>query len=58
MLQNFKEKSFADRGGNRMKADEVIAEVVKLCKSFGANEVVLYGSRAKGTSVSCSMHEV
>ena len=22
-----------------MKADEVIAEVVKLCKSFGANEV-------------------
>ncbi len=50
MLQNFKEKSFADRGGNRMKADEVIAEVVKLCKSFGANEVILYGSRAKGTS--------
>ena len=33
-----------------MKADEVIAEVVKLCKSFGANEVILYGSRAKGTS--------
>lgn len=31
-----------------MKADEVIAEVVKLCKSFGANEVILYGSRAKG----------
>ena len=40
MLQDFKEKSFADRGGNRMKADEVIAEVVKLCKSFGANEVI------------------
>ena len=33
-----------------MKADEVIAEVVKLCKSIGANEVILYGSRAKGTS--------
>ena len=33
-----------------MKADEVIAEVVKLCKSFGANEVILYGSRAKGTA--------
>ena len=33
-----------------MKADEVIVEVVKLCKSFGANEVILYGSRAKGTS--------
>ena len=34
-----------------MKADEVIAEVVKLCKSFGANEVILYGSRAKGTAM-------
>ena len=34
-----------------MKADEVIAEVVRLCKSFGANEVILYGSRAKGTSI-------
>ena len=33
-----------------MKAEEVITEVVKLCKSFGANEVILYGSRAKGTS--------
>lgn len=33
-----------------MKADEVITETAKLCKSFGANEVILYGSRAKGTS--------
>lgn len=33
-----------------MKAEEVITEAAKLCKSFGANEVILYGSRAKGTS--------
>lgn len=33
-----------------MKAEEVITETAKLCKSFGANEVILYGSRAKGTS--------
>lgn len=33
-----------------MKVEEVITETAKLCKSFGANEVILYGSRAKGTS--------
>ena len=34
-----------------MNAEAVIEEVVKLCKSFGAKEVVLYGSRAKGTAL-------
>ena len=34
-----------------MKAEEVITETAKLCKSFGANEVILYGSRAKGTGI-------
>lgn len=33
-----------------MKADEVICEVSKLCRDFQADEVILYGSRAKGTS--------
>lgn len=33
-----------------MKAEEVIEEVVKLCKKFGAKEIILYGSRAKGTA--------
>ena len=33
-----------------MKADEVICEVSKLCRDFHAEEVILYGSRAKGTS--------
>lgn len=33
-----------------MTADEVINKVVQICKSFGAGEVILYGSRAKGTA--------
>lgn len=33
-----------------MRAEEVIEEVVKLCRSFQAKEAVLYGSRAKGTA--------
>lgn len=33
-----------------MKADEVITEVARLCRFFHAKEVILYGSRAKGTA--------
>ena len=33
-----------------MRAEEVIQEVAKLCNSFHAKEVILYGSRAKGTA--------
>ena len=33
-----------------MKADEVICKVSKLCRDFQADEVILYGSRAKGTA--------
>ncbi len=33
-----------------MKAEEVVQEVAKLCRSFRAKEVILYGSRAKGTA--------
>ena len=33
-----------------MKADEVITEVARLCRFFHAEEVILYGSRAKGTA--------
>ena len=33
-----------------VKAEEVIEEVAKLCKSFHAKEIILYGSRAKGTA--------
>lgn len=33
-----------------MKADDVICEVAKLCREYNASEVVLYGSRAKGTA--------
>ena len=33
-----------------MKAEEVIREIAELCRSFYAKEVILYGSRAKGTA--------
>lgn len=33
-----------------MKPEEVIQEIVKICNDFQAKEVILYGSRAKGTA--------
>lgn len=33
-----------------MTAEEVIKEVAKLCRCFHAKEVILYGSRARGTA--------
>lgn len=33
-----------------MKVEDVIDEVVRLCRSFSANKIILYGSRAKGTA--------
>ena len=33
-----------------MKVEDVIREVAKLCRNFHAKEVILYGSRAKGTA--------
>lgn len=33
-----------------MRADEVISQVAELCREYKAKEVILYGSRAKGTA--------
>ncbi|WP_288542934.1 nucleotidyltransferase family protein [uncultured Clostridium sp.] len=33
-----------------VNAQEVIQETAKLCRSFHAKEIILYGSRAKGTA--------
>ena len=33
-----------------MRADEVINQVTELCRKYNAKEVILYGSRAKGTA--------
>lgn len=33
-----------------MRAEEVIQEVVRLCRKYQAAEVILFGSRAKGTA--------
>ena len=37
-----------------MSADEVISRVADLCRKYNAKEVILYGSRAKGTARECS----
>ena len=34
-----------------MKVEEVIEKTAKLCRDFGANKVLLFGSRAKGTAL-------
>lgn len=34
-----------------MRADEVIQAVAELCRHFSAVEVILFGSRAKGTAL-------
>lgn len=33
-----------------MKPEEVISQVAELCREHSAQEVILYGSRAKGTA--------
>ena len=33
-----------------MKEDEVINQIAELCRKYKAKEVILYGSRAKGTA--------
>ena len=32
------------------KVEEIIQTIIKICNEFQAKEVVLYGSRAKGTA--------
>lgn len=37
--------------GDYMQMDTVISEVVRLCRKYAAAEVILFGSRAKGTEL-------
>lgn len=39
------------RKGQDMQAEEVIEKIVELCRSYSANRVILFGSRAKGTAL-------
>ena len=34
-----------------MEPEEVIAEIIQICKRMSANQVILFGSRAKGTNL-------
>ena len=33
-----------------MQIDEVIAEITQRCRNYGAQKIILFGSRAKGTA--------
>ena len=33
-----------------MRVEEVIAEIIQRCKNYGAERIILFGSRAKGTA--------
>ena len=37
--------------GDNLKVEEVIEKIAKLCRDFGANKVLLFGSRAKGIAL-------
>ena len=34
-----------------LKVEEIIQTIIKMCNEFQAKEVILYGSRAKGTAI-------
>ena len=36
---------------SQMTVETVLQRVKELCKAYGASEVILYGSRAKGTAL-------
>lgn len=38
-------------GENEMNVEHVINEVVQICKNYSAKQVILFGSRAKGTAL-------
>lgn len=38
-------------GENGMNVEHVINEVVQICKKYSAKQVILFGSRAKGTAL-------
>lgn len=37
-----------------MQVDEIIEKIIRICKKYGAEKVVLFGSRAKGTQTARS----
>ena len=37
-----------------MQIDEVIAEITQRCRNYGAQKIILFGSRAKGTATESS----
>ena len=44
--------------GYGMESNEVISRVALLCKEYGAQKVIIYGSRAKGTATERSVIDI
>ena len=41
-----------------MKTDEILEAIIKCCKNHGAGQVILFGSRAKGTCLDTSDFDI
>ena len=41
-----------------MKTDEILEAIIKCCKDHGAGQVILFGSRAKGTCLDTSDFDI
>ena len=46
----YNEISFMSEMGETMRVDEVMTEIIQRCRLYGAQKIILYGSRAKGTA--------
>ena len=44
----YNEISFMSEMGETMRVDEVMTEIIQRCRLYGAQKIILYGSRAKG----------
>lgn len=41
-----------------MQISEIMEQIIAECRQFGAQEVILFGSRAKGTAKACSDFDI
>lgn len=42
---------YFEKGFGDMQINDILQEIIKICKEDGASEVILFGSRAKGTAL-------
>ena len=54
----YNEISFMSEMGETMRVDEVMTEIIQRCRLYGAQKIILYGSRAKGTATERSVIDI